>query len=67
MWKEEEAGTQRVNEARFKEARETGTDTVAVGCPFCMTMLSDASRAEGGSVPVKDVAELVAERLKTRG
>jgi hypothetical protein len=29
-------------------------------------MLSDASRAEGGSVQVKDVAELVAERMKTR-
>jgi len=30
-----------------------------------MTMLSDASRAEGGSVEVKDVAELVADRVKT--
>jgi hypothetical protein len=29
-----------------------------------MTMLSDASRAEAGSVQVKDVAELVAERMK---
>ena len=65
MWKEEEPGTMRVNEARFKEAKETGADAVAVGCPFCMSMLSDASRADGGSVPVKDVAELVAERMKT--
>jgi hypothetical protein len=31
-----------------------------------MTMLSDASRADGGSVQVKDVAELVAERMKTQ-
>jgi Fe-S oxidoreductase len=66
MWKEEEPGTMRVNEARFKEAKETGADTLAVGCPFCMTMLSDASRAEGGSMQVKDVAELVAERMKTQ-
>jgi len=65
MWKEEENGTMRVNQARFKEAKETGANTVAVGCPFCMTMLSDASRADGGSVQVKDVAELVAERMKT--
>jgi Fe-S oxidoreductase len=65
MWKEEEPGTMRVNEARFQEAKETGAGTLAVGCPFCMTMLSDASRAEGGSVQVKDVAELVAERMKT--
>ena len=64
MWKEEENGTMRVNEARFKEAKESGANTVAVGCPFCMTMLSDASRADGGTVQVKDVAELVAERMK---
>ncbi len=66
MWKEEEPGTMRVSEARYKEAKETGASTVAVGCPFCMTMLSDASRADGGSVQVKDVAELVAERMKTQ-
>ena len=65
MWKEEEPGSMRVNEARFKEAKETGANTLAVGCPFCMTMLSDASRADGGTMQVKDVAELVAEKLKT--
>jgi Fe-S oxidoreductase len=65
MWKEEENGTMRVNEARFKEAKETGANTVAVGCPFCMTMLSDASKADGGTVQVQDVAEIVAGRIKT--
>jgi Fe-S oxidoreductase len=64
MWKEEENGTMRVNQARFKEAKETGANVLAVGCPFCMTMLSDAAKADGGSVQVKDVAELVAERMK---
>jgi Fe-S oxidoreductase/nitrate reductase gamma subunit len=64
MWKEEENGTMRVNEARFREAKETGANTLAVGCPFCMTMLSDAARADGGTVQVKDVAELVAEQMK---
>ena len=64
MWKEEEPGTMRVNEARYKEAKETGAGTLAVGCPFCMTMLSDAARADGGTVQVRDVAELVAERMK---
>ncbi len=64
MWKEEEQGTGRVNAARFAEAKSTGAGTVAVGCPFCLTMMSDASQADGGSLPVKDVAELVAERLK---
>lgn len=65
MWKEEEAGTSRVNEARFREAKSTGAGTVAVGCPFCLTMMSDASKADGGEIQVKDVAELVAERLQT--
>jgi Fe-S oxidoreductase len=64
MWKEEEPGKMRFNEARYKEAKETGADTLAVGCPFCMTMLTDASKADGGTVQVKDVAELVAERMK---
>jgi Fe-S oxidoreductase len=72
MWKEEEAGSGRVNEARFAEAKKTlatyqpsvGTETVAVGCPFCMVMLTDASKADGGAVNVMDVAEIVAKRLK---
>jgi Fe-S oxidoreductase/nitrate reductase gamma subunit len=64
MWKEEEPGKMRINEARYKEAKETGANTVAVGCPFCMTMLNDASKADGGTIQVKDVAELVVERMK---
>ena len=66
MWKEEENGTARVNETRFAEAKSTGADTVAVGCPFCLTMMSDASKADGGSVQVKDIAEIVAERMKNQ-
>ena len=64
MWKEEEAGSGRVNETRFAEAKATGADTIAVGCPFCMSMMTDASKADNSSIQVKDVAELVAERLK---
>jgi Fe-S oxidoreductase len=64
MWKEEEAGKMRVNEARYTQAKETGASTLAVGCPFCMAMLNDASKADGGAMQVKDVAELVAERMK---
>ncbi len=29
-----------------------------------MTMLNDASKADGGEVAVKDVAEIVVEKLK---
>lgn len=64
MWKEEEEGSARVNATRFAEAKSTGADMVAVGCPFCLTMMTDAAKGDGDSVQVKDVAEIVAERLK---
>jgi len=67
MWKEEEPGSSRVNATRFAEAKSTGADTLAVGCPFCMTMLSDASKADGGTMQVMDVAEIVAKQMKQNG
>ena len=66
MWKEEEHGEANVNLTRFKEAKATGVKTLAVGCPFCMTMLNDASKADGGEIAIKDVAEVVAEQLKKK-
>jgi Fe-S oxidoreductase len=63
MWKEEAEGTQRVSAARLAEARATGAETLAVGCPFCMIMLSDAAKAEAGGLRVRDVAEIIADRL----
>jgi len=64
MWKEEEAGIERVNNARFEEAKGTGAGMVAVGCPFCLTMLTDSAKADNSDIQVKDVAELVVERMK---
>lgn len=63
MWKEEEHGTEAVSLNRFKEAHHTGADTVAVGCPFCMTMMKDANTEEGNPMKVKDVAQIVAEAI----
>jgi len=63
MWKEEEPGTARVNSTRFAEAAATGAKTLALGCPFCMRMFSDANQAAGGKLEVRDVAEVVAEAL----
>ena len=63
MWKEEEHGTEAVNQNRYAEAAATGAKTVAVGCPFCLTMLTDAAKKGDGSLQVKDVAEILAERL----
>ena len=63
MWKEEEHGDSGVNRARFQQAAETGAETLAVGCPFCMVMLKDAANAEGSEMQVKDVAEIIVEGL----
>jgi Fe-S oxidoreductase len=62
----EETIGKRVNVERTEQALATGARTVAVGCPFCMTMITDGTKAKNveGSVQVKDLAELVAERLR---
>ena len=63
MWKEEEHGAEAVNEARYQEAAATGASTIAVGCPFCLTMMTDAAKAADDGVQVKDVVEIMAEQL----
>jgi Fe-S oxidoreductase len=63
MWKEEEHGTQPVSANRFAEAQATGKDTLAVACPFCMIMLSDAANTAKSEMKVRDVAEIVVESL----
>ena len=65
MWKEEEHGAERVSVNRFREAMATGKNTLAVGCPFCMVMLTDAAKAEHSDMQVKDVAEIVMGALTT--
>jgi Fe-S oxidoreductase len=62
----EERIGKRVNVERTEQALATGATTVAVGCPFCMTMMTDGTKAKAveGAVEVKDLAELVAERLR---
>ncbi|NOZ51388.1 MAG: (Fe-S)-binding protein [Chloroflexi bacterium] len=63
MWKEEEHGLEAVNMNRYQEAVSTGADTIAVSCPFCLTMLTDASKQAEESVAVKDIVEIVADAL----
>ena len=63
MWKEEEHGEERLNANRFKEAQATGAGMLAVACPFCMVMLTDAKNDLGSAMQVLDVAEIVAEQI----
>jgi Fe-S oxidoreductase len=65
MWKEEENGTERVSSNRIQEVLASGVDTLAVSCPFCMIMLTDAAKSTHAHLDLKDVAEIVAEQIKT--
>lgn len=63
MFKEPENGKKDINIARTEEALATGATTIAVACPFCMTMMTDGvkNKEKESAVQVKDLAELVAE------
>ena len=63
MFKEPEKGRKDINVERAEEALATGATTIAVACPFCMTMMSDGvkNKEKEATVKVKDLAELVAE------
>ena len=62
MFMEERQG-KRINVERTEELLATGADTIAVACPFCMTMISDGAKAKGSDVRVLDIAEVVASTL----
>ncbi|MFZ6012851.1 MAG: (Fe-S)-binding protein [Bacteroidota bacterium] len=63
MFKEPEKGNKDINIARTEEAIATGASTIAVACPFCMTMMNDGvkNKEKEAEVKVKDLAELIAE------
>jgi Fe-S oxidoreductase len=63
MFKEPEKGKMDINVARTEDALSTGATTIAVACPFCMTMMIDGvkNKEKESSVAVKDLAELIAE------
>ena len=62
MWMEDDP-KQRVSTERAREALATGAKTIAVGCPFCLTMMTDGVAACDAQPRVLDVAEILAERL----
>lgn len=63
MWMEEHEG-KRVNIERTDQALATDPDTIAVACPFCMTMFDDGMKNRGAEgIQLKDLAEIVAENL----
>ena len=62
---EEKTGT-KISEARVAMALETEAPLLVSNCPFCLTMFEDGIKTGGaeGKLVVRDLAEIVAERLE---
>lgn len=60
MWMEEDIG-HRINVARTEQALEVSPGIISSGCPYCLTMLSDGTKAKEveESVGTYDIAELL--------
>ncbi len=58
----------RVNHKRTLQLLDTGADTVASGCPFCMTMLTDGIKDKGREdVQQLDIAEILVAAMDLGG
>ena len=64
MWMEEDIG-ERINFARTRQAIEANADMIAVGCPFCLTMMSDGIKDHHKEETIQawDLAELVVKAM----
>ena len=62
MFKEAEKGNKEVNFERTDDALQTKAATIATGCPFCNTMMTDGVKnsEKEGAVDVQDLAEMIA-------
>ncbi len=65
MWMEEH-GEERVNNKRTLQLVDTGATTIASGCPFCMTMLTDGLKAQEKEEEIgqRDIAEILADAIE---
>lgn len=65
MFKEPEKGNKDINIERTEEALSLSPATIAIGCPFCMTMMTDGVKLANKEqeVSVKDIAEMISEAL----
>ncbi|MDD5648355.1 MAG: (Fe-S)-binding protein, partial [Dehalococcoidia bacterium] len=52
---------------RVREAGQTGASTLAVACPGCMVMFTDAIKAEGleDKLRVMDISAIIRESIST--
>lgn len=68
MWMETDANT-RINHRRLSDAVDTGAQVVATACPYCLLMFDDAIRSKGmgDQIEVMDLAEIMADQIKSEG
>ncbi|MDL4839183.1 heterodisulfide reductase-related iron-sulfur binding cluster [Aquibacillus rhizosphaerae] len=61
MWMEDNTGN-RINEARTEQAMKVKPTMISSACPFCLTMLSDGTKAKQveDDIGTMDVAEILA-------
>lgn len=66
MFKEDEPGDKRINIERIEEAIETGSETIILNCPFCLTMISDGLKAKDQQEKIMalDLSELVLNNME---
>ena len=66
MWVEEKRGNKRISVERLEEALTLNPNKVAAACPYCMTMLEDATKVKGVEKEVKleDIAEILDSVVK---
>ena len=64
MWMEEETG-HRINVARTEQALIVKPSVISSGCPYCLTMLTDGTKAKEveESVSTYDVAEILEKSI----
>ncbi|MEK4029192.1 heterodisulfide reductase-related iron-sulfur binding cluster [Pseudobacillus sp. FSL P4-0506] len=64
MWMEEDTG-QRVNVARTQQALAVNPSVIGSGCPYCLTMLSDGTKAmeKEGSIQTLDIVEILEKSI----
>ena len=64
MWMEEKAGT-RINIDRTEQLLEANPTMIASGCPYCLTMISDGTKAKevDDKVQTLDVVEILERSL----
>ena len=62
MWFDD-AVEQRTDPGRVDEVVQSTAETLAVSCPFCLTMMSDGLVASDSHVQVRDISELLLEAL----